>query len=58
MRSAMRAQGAYLPPNPGTESPHGVYGMAHAGSAAKGQALIEAAAGALASLARELSAHA
>jgi creatinine amidohydrolase/Fe(II)-dependent formamide hydrolase-like protein len=54
----MRAQGAYLPPNPRAESPHGVYGMAHAGSAEKGRALMEAAAGALARLVKEISAHA
>jgi creatinine amidohydrolase len=53
-RTGMRARGVYLPPNPRAESPHGVYGMAHAGSADKGRALVEAAARALASLVKEL----
>jgi creatinine amidohydrolase len=53
-RTARPAPGAYLPPNPRVEAPHGVYGMAHAGSAEKGRALVDAAAQALASLVKEL----
>jgi creatinine amidohydrolase len=43
---------AYLPPNPMAESPHGVYGIAHAGSAEKGRRVVEAAADRLAGFVR------
>lgn len=43
MVASAGAQAVYLPPNPQVESPHGVYGAAHAGTAEKGKNLIEAA---------------
>jgi creatinine amidohydrolase len=46
--------GAYEAPNPQVDAPHGVYGRATAGSAEKGQRIIEAAAAALAVLVRSL----
>lgn len=46
------AAGVYLPPNPQAESPHGVYGMAHAGSADKGRQVVDAAAERLAEFVR------
>jgi creatinine amidohydrolase len=48
--------GVYLPPDPAAESPHGVYGMARAGSAEKGARILEAAAQALAGFVRQLAA--
>jgi creatinine amidohydrolase len=53
-RAAQRERGVYLPPNPRAESPSGVYGMPHAATAAKGEALLAAAADALARLVVEL----
>lgn len=52
-RAAARPRGVYLPPNPRDESPHGVYGMSHAGTPEKGRAVVEAAAAALAAFIRE-----
>lgn len=46
------AQGVYLPPDPLTEAPHGVYGAAHAGTAEKGRRVVEAAAEQLAEFVR------
>src|SRR5262245_9595333 len=43
---------AYLPPDPTAESPHGVYGIAHAGTADKGRRVVEAAADRLAAFVR------
>ncbi len=37
-------EGIYLPPTPALDSPHGVYGIAHAGTADKGRKVIDAAA--------------
>lgn len=46
------ARSVYLPPNPRMESPHGVYGASHAGTAEKGRQLVEAAARQLAEFLR------
>jgi creatinine amidohydrolase len=51
-RAAVQSRGVYLPPNPREESPHGVYGMAHAGTADKGRRVVEAAARELAAFLR------
>jgi creatinine amidohydrolase len=40
----------YMPPDPRRESPHGVYGMSHAGTREKGEQVVEAASRALATL--------
>jgi len=48
--------GAYVPPNPATESPHGVYGFAPAGTADKGRRIVAAAAERLADFARRFHA--
>lgn len=53
-RAATEGRGVYLPPNPQAESPSGVYGLPHAATAAKGEALLAAAADALARLIVEL----
>ena len=37
-------QGIYLPPTPELDAPHGVYGIAHAGTADKGRNVVDAAA--------------
>jgi creatinine amidohydrolase len=47
---------AYVPPNPGAESPHGVYGFAPAGTPDKGRRIVESAAARLAELARRFRA--
>jgi creatinine amidohydrolase len=49
---------AYVPPNPRSESPHGVYGIALAGSADKGRAIVAAAAERLAEFTRRFRAQA
>jgi creatinine amidohydrolase len=56
LRTQVQVGGApdavYLPPNPGAESPGGVYGFSHAGTAEKGRRLVEAAATKLAEFLR------
>jgi creatinine amidohydrolase len=47
---------AYVPPNPGIESPHGVYGFAPAATPDKGRRIVEAAAVRLAEVARRFQA--
>jgi creatinine amidohydrolase/Fe(II)-dependent formamide hydrolase-like protein len=42
----------YLPPDPPSEAPHGVYGWAPAGSAEKGERVVQAAAERLAAFVR------
>jgi creatinine amidohydrolase len=57
LRAAQAGPGradAYLPPDPVAESPHGVYGIAHAGTAEKGHHVVEAAADRLAEFVRAL----
>jgi creatinine amidohydrolase len=49
--------GVYIPPDPAAESPHGVYGMANAGSAEKGERVIDAAVSRLAELVRHFRDH-
>jgi creatinine amidohydrolase len=51
-RAELAAHGVYLPPDPRTESPHGVYGISPAATPDKGVAVVTAAARALAGFVR------
>jgi creatinine amidohydrolase len=55
-RQAALEDAVYLPPDPRRESPHGVYGMSHAGTREKGEQVVEAASRALAALLQRLRA--
>lgn len=50
-------QGIYLPPAPQLDSPHGVYGIAHAGTADKGRKVVDAAADRVAEFVRRFRGH-